>query len=127
MCQCESALCKALRRTQVLKFFSQLPRSVVAMEAYGGAHFWDREMSKLGHGVRLIPPAYVRPFVKRYTNDAADAVAICEAVVRPSIRFVLVKSEQVQGAAMVFRVRELRIRQRTQAINARRAESTPLA
>lgn len=111
---------KKLRRAQVLAFFSQVPRCVVAMEACGGAHFWGREIGSLGHEVRLIPPAYVKPFVKRQKNDAADAEAICEAAQRPSMRFVPVKSEEIQGAASAFRVRELLIRQRTQAINALR-------
>ncbi len=115
-----AVLRKKLRRDQTLSFFSQMPPCLVAMEACGGAHFWGREIGKLGHEVGLIPPAYVKPFVKRQKNDAADAEAICEAAQRPSMRFVPVKSEETQGAAMVFRVRELLIRQRTQAINALR-------
>ena len=116
----QAVLRKKLRRDQVLEFFARLPSCVVAMEACGGAHFWGREISELGHEVKLIPPAYVKPFVKRQKNDAADAEAICEAATRPTMRFVPVKSEETQGAAMVFRVRELLIRQRTQAINALR-------
>jgi len=104
----------------VLAFFGDLPPCIFAMEACGGAHFWGREIGKLGHEVRLIPPAWVKPFVKRQKNDAADAEAICEAAMRPTMRFVPVKSEETQGAAMAFRIRALLVRQRTQAINALR-------
>lgn len=90
------------------------------MEACASAHYWGREIGRLGHEVRLIPPAYVKPFVKRQKNDAADAEAICEAANRPTMRFVSVKSETAQASAMVFRARELLVRQRTQLINALR-------
>jgi transposase len=90
------------------------------MEACSSSHHWAREISTLGHAVRLIPPAYVKPFVKRQKNDAADAEAICEAAQRPTMRFVAPKSEQTQAAALVFRARDLLVRQRTQTINALR-------
>lgn len=100
----------------MLAFFSELRPCLVAIEACGGARFWGREIGKLGHEVRLIPSAYV----KRQKNDAADAEAICEAAMRPTMRFVPVESEEIQGAAMVFRFCEFLIRQRMQAINALR-------
>ena len=116
----QAVLRRKLRRAQVLEFFAKLPPCLVAMEACAGAHFWGRELTRLGHDVRLIPPIYVKPFVKRQKNDAADAEAICEAIQRPSMRTVPIKSEETQAAASVFRVRELLIRQRTQSINALR-------
>jgi transposase len=90
------------------------------MEACGGSHYWAREIMRMGHDVRLIAPAYVKPFVKRQKNDAADAEAICEAAQRPSMRFVALKSEDQQASAAVFRARDLLVRQRTQTINALR-------
>ncbi len=111
---------KKLRRHQVLAFFSSQPPCTVAMEACSSSHHWAREITKLGHTVRLISPAYVKPFVKRQKNDAADAEAICEAAQRPTMRFVAPKSEQAQAAAVVFRARDLLVKQRTQIINALR-------
>ncbi|SFH55082.1 hypothetical protein SAMN04488020_1247 [Palleronia marisminoris] len=118
---------KKLRGAQVLEFFGQFPASVVAMEACGGAHFCGREIGRLGHDVRLIPPADVKPFVKRQNSDAADAEAICEAALRPTMRFVPVKSEETQDAAMVFRVHELLIRRWTQAIRTWLPQSCSIA
>ena len=115
---------KRLRRDQLLAFFAELPRCVVAMEACGGAHHWGREIGRLGHEVKLIAPAYVKPFVKRQKNDMADAEAICEAAQRPTMRFVPVKSELAQASALVFRTRDLLVRQRTQLINALRGHMT---
>src|SRR3954463_15146259 len=111
---------KRLVRAKVLEFFAGQPRCLVALEACGGAHYWARELSKLGHTVRLIPPAYVKPFVKRQKNEVADAEAICEAAQRPGMRFVPVKDEAQQANTVVFRARDLLVRQRTQCINALR-------
>ena len=111
---------KQLRRDKVLEFFAAQPAGLVAMEACGGAHYWAREIGKLGHDVKLIPAPYVKPFVKRQKNDMADAEAICEAAQRPTMRFVAVKSEAQQASAVVLRARDLLVRQRTQTINSLR-------
>ena len=111
---------RKLSRGRVLAFLLSQPRCTVAMEACGGAHYWGREIGKLGHEVRLIPPIYVKAYVKRQKNDAADAEAICEAAQRPTMRFVAVKSEESQARAMQLGVRMLLVRQRTQTINALR-------
>ena len=109
---------KKLRRNEVLKFFGSLPACLVGVEAYATAHFWAREIGALGHQVRLMPPSYVKAYVRRQKNDAADAEAICEAVTRPTMRFVPVKSAERQGVLVLHRTRELLVRQRTMLINA---------
>lgn len=111
---------KKLSRAQLLAFVAQHPRCLVAMEACATAHGWGREFEKLGHDVRLIPPVYVKPFVKRQKNDMADAEAIVEAALRPTMRFVAVKTEDQQARAMLFRTRQIFVGQRTQMINALR-------
>ncbi|WP_419937410.1 IS110 family transposase [Candidatus Palauibacter sp.] len=111
---------KKLSRGKLLSFLASQPGCAVAMEACGSAHYWAREIMGLGHDVRLVPPVYVKPFVKRHKNDAADAEAISEAAQRPTMRFVAVKTEARQARGMLFRTRDLLVRQRTQTINALR-------
>ena len=117
---------KQLRRSQVLAFFKALSPCLVGMEACATAHYWARELTKLGHEVRLMPAKDVKAYVKRNKNDAADAEAICEAVRRPTMRFVRVKTTEQQGRLMQHRVRDLLMRQRTQVINAMRAHLAEL-
>src|ERR671938_1804099 len=112
---------RRLSRVKVLEFFATLPACLVGIEACAAAHYWARELAKLGHAVRLMPPRYVRPYVKTNKHDAADAEAICEAVQRPGMRFVPVKGEQQQALLVLHRVREQLLKQRTATINALRA------
>lgn len=111
---------RKLRLSELIAFFKGLPRCLVGLEACATGHYWARVLSGLGHEVRLMPASYVKPYVKRQKNDAADAEAICEAVTRPTMRFVPVKSEDQQGILMMHRSRELLVRQRTMLINALR-------
>jgi transposase len=112
---------KKLSRAQVVPFFAQQPVCIVATEACATAHDWGRKIGALGHEVKLRPPIYVKPFVKRHKNDAADAEAIAEAASRPTMRTVAVKTHGQQSRAVLFRTRDLLLRQRTQLINALRA------
>jgi len=112
---------RQLRRRYVLAFLQKLPPCLVGIEACASSHHWSRELQALGHTVRLMPPAYVKPYVKRQKNDAADAEAICEAVSRPSMRFVETKTPEQQSCLMLHRTRHLFIRQQTAVINSIRA------
>jgi len=112
---------RQLRRGQMLPFFKKQPACLVGMEACATSHHWGREIESLGHRVRLMPPSYVKPYVKRNKNDMADAEAICEAVRRPTMRFVEIKTPQQQSVLMLHRTRHLFVRQRTTLINALRA------
>jgi transposase len=108
---------KKLRRSDLLAFFAGLAPCLIGIEACATAHYWARELMALGHRVRLVPPSYVKAYLKRGKNDAADAEAICEAVTRPNMRFVPVKSEEQQGVLVFHRARELLVRQRTMLVN----------
>jgi len=117
---------KQLRRSQVIGFFHDLPPCLVGLEACATSHYWARELSKLGHDVRLMPAKDVKAYIKRNKNDAADAAAICEAVRRPTMRFVQVKSAEQQAQLMQHRARDLLMQQRTQLINAMRSHLAEL-
>jgi len=111
---------RKLKRSKVLEFYSQIEPCPVGMEACGSAHYWARELMALGHEVVLIPPAYIKPYVKRGKNDAVDAAAICEAMSRPGMRFVPVKGADQQAVLMLHKTRELLVKQRTMSVNALR-------
>src|SRR5882724_5947759 len=117
----EVVIRRQLKRRYVLAFFEKLPPCLVGIEACASSHYWSRELQVLGHTVRLMPPAYVKPYVKRQKNDAADAEAICEAVTRPNMRFVPTKTPEQQSCLTLHRTRHLFIRQQTAVINSIRA------
>ena len=118
---------RPLRRAQLLPFFSKIERCLIGMEACSSAHYWARELTALGHEVRLIPPIYVKPYVKRGKSDAIDAAAICEAVTRPTMRFVAIKTVGQQALLSLHRARDLLVRQCTQLINGLRGMVASLA
>ena len=122
----KAVLRRKLQRAEVLAFFEGLPPCLIGIEACGTAHHWAREIGALGHEVRLMPASYVKPYVKRGKTDAADAEAICEAVTRPTMRFVPVKSAEQQAVLMLHRTRELLVRQRTMLVNALRGHMAEL-
>jgi transposase len=111
---------RQLRRSELMGFFRRLPPCLIGMEACSTAHFWARELAALGHQVRLMPASYVTPYVKRGKSDALDAEGICEAVTRPTMRFVTIKSPEQQAVLMLHRARDLLVRQRTMLVNALR-------
>ena len=117
---------RKLKRRYVLAFFEKLPPCLVGIEACATSHHWSRQLKALGHTVRLMPPAYVKPYVKRQKNDAADAEAICEAVTRANMRFVETKTPEHQSCLMLHRTRQLFIRQQTSVISAIRAHLAEL-
>src|ERR1700712_3635386 len=122
----KAVLRRKLQRAEVLAFFAGLPPCLVGIEACATAHYWAREIKALGHEVRLMPPSYVKPYVKRGKTDAADAEAICEAVTRPTMRFVPIKTAEQQAVLMLHRTRDLLMRQRTMLVNALRGHMAEL-
>src|SRR6267142_1946243 len=118
----EVVIRRQVKRAQVLKFFASLPPCLVGIEACASAHHWSRELQALGHRVKLMPPSYVKPYVKRQKNDTADAEAICEAVTRPTMRFVATKTTEQQSVLMLHRVRLMLVCHRSSEVSRRLAE-----
>src|SRR6201997_3975077 len=117
---------KRITRAKVVEFFAALKPCLIGIEACPSAHYWSRRLGALGHTVKLMPPSYVKAYLKRSKNDANDAAAICEAVTRPSMRFVPIKSEQQQSGLMLHSSRQLLVRQRTMLSNAIRGQMAEL-